>query len=188
MAPQYLERDDYLGTWLVSAFDIDRTIRTVSRRTWDGLVDFSSPDGESDDSGKIHIDIYAPELVTFLRGVIFSQPPTPPLPAKSKGTPYEVATGEERDSKEEDEEGKRGRLLTAAVDSLTWMIRSCAGFACFVDFGLMRKTKRSLLHTGNLQPPLNRSPPSQAFGQCCRLLPIRRISRLRPSAEQCGLC
>jgi hypothetical protein len=127
LAPQYLEREDFIGSWLVSAFDIDRTIRTVSRRTWDGLVIFSPPGGEDGASDKIPINVYAPELVAFLRGVIFSQSPTPPAPVKSENVSYELPTTEERDTREEDEESKRGRLLTAAFDSLTWMIRQCGG-------------------------------------------------------------
>jgi hypothetical protein len=122
VSPSYLSNEDYIGSWLISAFDIDRTIRTVSRKSWDALIVTPPPSGgELDDVGGIPVTSYASQLIAFLRGIVFSQPPTPPKPAKYV---HGVPETEERELVDEDEEGKRARLLAAAFDSLTWLIRS----------------------------------------------------------------
>lgn len=61
----WLDQECYIGAWCCSAFDSDRAVRTVARRSWDGIL--SSSNG-------IELALYAESILAFVHSLIFSPP------------------------------------------------------------------------------------------------------------------
>ncbi|KAF8875235.1 hypothetical protein BD779DRAFT_1613454 [Infundibulicybe gibba] len=116
--------EDILGTWCMSAHDIDRGVALVGRKSWNGAI----PDNKNEkQAGPLDpLSVYA--ALNPTPPVVPVQPPrkgagraAPPPPRK------EDADGSSRlksDESEESETDKKARLRVAAFGAIRWMIVS----------------------------------------------------------------
>ncbi|KAK4691617.1 hypothetical protein P7C70_g9311, partial [Phenoliferia sp. Uapishka_3] len=75
LAPLWLDQQQYVGAWCCSAFDGDRVVRSVARRSWDSVVSTSPPSTEENEEAEeeaINLQEQSAPIVAFLTDLIFT--------------------------------------------------------------------------------------------------------------------
>ena len=128
VAPVELEREEYVGSWLVSVFDSDRGIRRVASKAWEAV--FST---KEDDPGQIPLAQYTQEMLHHVERLISPTDdhdddnlpgPTLRKPAPSSPSNAQDAVTRKVVALDEPPSLTRSRLRASALEALAYLLRS----------------------------------------------------------------